>query len=91
MKVKIFVITRRDDLFLAVKAGADALGFIVNISSSPRNISLERAKKLIKKTPIFIDTVLVTKPKSLKELIKIIERLKPKTLQIYEDNFSILE
>ncbi|MEM1588057.1 MAG: phosphoribosylanthranilate isomerase [Candidatus Bathyarchaeia archaeon] len=91
MKVKICGITRRDDLFLAVKAGADALGFIVNISSSPRNISLERAKKLIKKTPIFIDTVLVTKPKSLKELIKIIERLKPKTLQIYEDNFSILE
>ncbi len=91
MKVKICGITRRKDLILAVKAGADALGFIVNIPSSPRNLTLEKAKKLIRETPVFIDTVLVTKSKNIKELIKIVKNLKPKTLQIYGDNLPILE
>ena len=91
MKVKRCGITRRKDLILAVKAGADALGFIVNIPSSPRNLTLEKAKKLIRETPVFIDTVLVTKSKNIKELIKIVKNLKPKTLQIYGDNLPILE
>ena len=91
MKVKICGITRSKDLALAVKAGADALGFIVGIPSSPRNLTLEKAKKLIKETPIFIDSVLVTKPKNIKELIKITKSLRPKTLQIYGNNISTLE
>jgi phosphoribosylanthranilate isomerase len=91
MKVKICGITRSKDIALAVKAGADALGFIVGIPSSPRNLTLEKAKKLIKETPVFIDSVLVAKPKTIKELIKIVEGLKPKTLQIYGNNISTSE
>jgi len=91
MKVKICGVTREKDLISAVKAGADALGFIVNIPSSQRNLSLEKAKKLVKKTPIFIDTVAVVKPKNIKELIKIVEKLKPKSLQIYGNNIPIKE
>ncbi|MEM2843331.1 MAG: phosphoribosylanthranilate isomerase [Candidatus Bathyarchaeia archaeon] len=91
MKVKICGITREEDLTSAVKAGVDALGFIVNIPFSQRNLSLEKAKKLIKKAPIFIDTVAVIKPKTIKELTKIAKNLKPKCLQIYGNAIPLKE
>lgn len=88
VKVKICGITREEDLAIAVAAGADAVGFIVNVDSSPRNLTLEKAENLIRKVPIFVDSVAVTVVNDINLLTKIYEKLKPDVLQIHGENLS---
>lgn len=57
-RVKICGITRLDDLSLAIKYGADAVGFIF-YKKSPRYVELAQAKMLTEATPAFVDTVAV--------------------------------
>jgi len=88
VKVKICGITREEDLAIAVAAGADAVGFIVGVTSSPRNLTLKKAEKLIKKVPIFVDSVAVTVTNNINSLTKIYEKLRPDVLQIHGENLS---
>ena len=44
VKVKICGITRKEDLDAASALGADAVGFVVGVPSSPRNLSLKEAE-----------------------------------------------
>jgi len=88
VKVKICGITREEDLATAVAAGADAVGFVVNVSSSPRNLTLTEAENLMKQVPIFVDSVAVTVTNDVDLLAKICERLKPDALQIHGENLS---
>ncbi|UCC58753.1 MAG: phosphoribosylanthranilate isomerase [Candidatus Bathyarchaeum sp.] len=83
VRVKICGITREEDLAIAVAAGADALGFLVGVPSSPRNLTLERAERLLRQVPIFVDSVVVTAPQNINDLVKICERLKPTAIQIH--------
>ena len=68
---------------VAVAAGADAVGFIVGVPSSPRNLTLERAEMLLSQVPIFVDSVVVMAPKSIKQLVEVCEGLKPSAIQIH--------
>jgi len=86
VKVKICGITREEDLAVAVAAGADATGFIVDVQSSPRNLTLERAEKLMSQVPIFVDRVVVTPANSIDSLVKTCETLKPDAIQIHGEN-----
>jgi phosphoribosylanthranilate isomerase len=52
-RVKICGITQDEDLVAALDAGADALGFVVGVPSSPRNLPLERAAELVRLVPVF--------------------------------------
>jgi phosphoribosylanthranilate isomerase len=81
--VKICGLTREEDLAVAVDAGADAVGFLVGVPSSPRNLTLERAETLLGQVPIFVDSVVVTAPKSIEWLFEVCERLKPSAIQIH--------
>ncbi|MCJ7614537.1 phosphoribosylanthranilate isomerase [Candidatus Bathyarchaeota archaeon] len=83
IRVKICGLTREEDLAVAVAAGADAVGFLVGVPSSPRNLTLERTKTLIKQVPVFVDSVVVTAPKSIEWLLEVCERLKPSAIQIH--------
>ena len=83
IRVKICGLTREEDLAVAVAAGADAVGFLVDVPSSPRNLTLERTKTLIKQVPVFVDSVVVTTPKSNEWLLEVCERLKPSAIQIH--------
>jgi len=83
VRVKICGITSLTDLNIAVEAGADAIGMIVDVPESPRNISIDQAKKLIKATPIFVDTVVVTVPEDINHLVKLNQELKPRVLQVH--------
>jgi len=86
VKVKICGITREEDVKMVSDLGADAIGFVVGVPSSPRNLSLNMAKKLIRLVPVFVKSVLVMVPKSLEELLRTYEKLNPHTLQIHGEN-----
>lgn len=88
VRVKICGITREEDLAVATAAGADAVGFIVNVPSSPRNLTLEMAEKLVKQVPLFVDSVAVTVFESVDSLVRIHNRLKTTILQIHGEKPS---
>ena len=88
VRVKICGITREEDLAIAVAAGADAVGFVVGVTSSPRNLTLKEAEKLIKQVPIFVDSVVVTVTNSINSLSKIYGKLRPDALQFHGENLS---
>jgi phosphoribosylanthranilate isomerase len=55
-RIKICGITRREDLFAAVAAGADALGFVF-YPPSPRFVALDAAARLCRAVPPFVSCV----------------------------------
>ena len=85
VRVKICGITRKEDLDAAVEAGADAVGFVVGVSSSPRNLSLKDAERLIKQVPLFVKSVLVTVPRSIDDFAAY-KKLNPDIIQTHGDN-----
>ena len=85
VRVKICGITRKEDLDAAAAAGADAVGFVVDVASSPRNLSLNEAEKLIRQVPPFVKSVLVTVPKGINEFEKY-KKLNPDAIQIHGEN-----
>jgi phosphoribosylanthranilate isomerase len=90
-KIKICGLTNLEDLEAVTNLGVDAVGFITGVPASPRNVSLEMAKILIKNTPIFTKSVLVMVPGNLKWAKKICEELKPDAVQIHGEQIDIEE
>ncbi|MCD6172322.1 MAG: phosphoribosylanthranilate isomerase [Sulfurimonas sp.] len=56
MKCKICGITSYEDAMMAIKAGADALGFVF-YEKSPRYVTIPHAKSIIEKLPPFVEKV----------------------------------
>ena len=85
VKVKICGITREEDLQTAVALDIDALGFVVGVPSSPRNLSLKQAEKLINQVPLFVTSVLVMVPQSVDAILQTCECLRPNAVQLHGD------
>lgn len=83
VKAKICGLTREEDVVMASAMGADAVGFVVGVPSSPRNLSLKKAETLLKRVPLFVKSVLVMAPKSVDDLLTTYEKLSPDALQIH--------
>ncbi|MCT9097481.1 phosphoribosylanthranilate isomerase [Haloarchaeobius sp. HME9146] len=85
-RVKICGLTREEDVDAAVAAGADALGFVVDVPvDTPREVTVERAAELIDRVPPFVTTVVVTMPETPGEAIELVRELGPDALQVHSD------
>ena len=83
MRVKICGLMRPMDVRTALDSGADALGFVVSSPSSPRNLSLNAAHRLMKNVPVFATKVAVTSANDMKTVAKICSKLEPDALQLH--------
>ena len=90
MRVKICGLMRKEDVATALDGGADAVGFVVSSPSSPRNLSLSKARELMKTVPIFATKVAVTSAKDRRSIVKICSQLKPDALQLHQYQRQLL-
>lgn len=85
-RVKVCGITCEADLQVAVQAGADAIGLLVDVPvDSPREIDARTAAKLAEATPPFVTTVLVTMPDGPEDAVELVETVEPDAIQIHGD------
>ncbi|WP_049928458.1 phosphoribosylanthranilate isomerase [Halopiger goleimassiliensis] len=83
-RVKICGLTNAEDLESAVDAGADAVGYICDVSvDTPREVSPERAESLIAATPPFVTSVLVTMASDLERTADLVADLGPDAVQLH--------
>jgi phosphoribosylanthranilate isomerase len=71
------------DIDCAVFAGANALGFVVEIEHSRHCLSREEAKAMIKRVPVFVQTVAVIAPADIGEAMRLAKETKADLLQIH--------
>ncbi|MCD2204332.1 phosphoribosylanthranilate isomerase [Halobacterium sp. KA-6] len=85
-RAKICGLTNDRDRRAAVDAGADALGFIVDVPvDTPREVSVERAADLVAAAPPFVTTALVTMPESPERAVELVDRVNPDAVQLHGD------
>lgn len=82
VKVKICGFTRPEDVKLACKLGANMVGVIM-VQKSPRNVSVDRAKKMLAAAEKGVETVAVIMPQSTADIERISEELQPDYLQLH--------
>ena len=83
VRVKICGLTTFQEVYTSIDAGADAVGFVVEVPDSPRNLSLEEAHELMRSVPVFVESVIVAVPKDIQHLNRIYKILRPPVLQIH--------
>ena len=81
-----------EDILAAVGAGADYLGFVVDVPSSPRNLSVKRAHRLMGGVLDRVEKVVVTvkaRP-DIEEMVSILlSTLAPDVVQLHGHELSI--
>lgn len=83
-RVKVCGITREADRQVAVDAGADALGFITDVPvDTPREVSPERTRELVRGVPPFVTSVLVTMPTDPERTVDLVADVNPDVLQVH--------
>ncbi|MBS7623741.1 phosphoribosylanthranilate isomerase [Candidatus Bathyarchaeota archaeon] len=83
VKVKICGVTRPKDLKVAIKAGADYVGFIVDVATSPRNLQTREARRLIDMLPGGVESVVVTVFNGIERAVEICKELAPDFIQLH--------
>ena len=81
-----------EDVLAAVVAGADYLGFVVGAPSSPRNLSVETAHRLMEEVPDRVKKVVVTvkaRPDVEETLSFLLSALAPDVVQLHGHELSI--
>ncbi|MCH8313678.1 MAG: phosphoribosylanthranilate isomerase [Nitrospinae bacterium] len=82
VKVKICGMTNLEDTLLAVKGGADAVGFIF-YKKSLRNVSAKTVKTIVAALPPFIETVGVFVNESADRINRIVDSCKLSAVQLH--------
>jgi phosphoribosylanthranilate isomerase len=85
-RAKVCGITREGDLATAVTAGANAVGFITDVSvDTPREIAPSDAADLVAATPPLVTSVLVMMPDSPGRAAELAQAINPDAVQLYGD------
>lgn len=83
-RAKVCGVTNREDLDLAVEAGAAAVGFTVDVDvDTPREIDPALAEELAALTPPFVTATLVTMPETAAEAVALADRVGVDAIQIH--------
>jgi phosphoribosylanthranilate isomerase len=82
-RVKICGLTDLQDLRYALAAGADAVGFVVEVERSHRCIPAKTAKALIERVPVFVKSVAVISPQDLDDAVRLSRETKADLLQLH--------
>lgn len=82
-RIKICGIMNRTELSLALRSGADALGFVVEIDSSRHSLTAEQAGRLIREVPLFNQSVAVIAPKDVDGAAGLAEASGADVLQVH--------
>lgn len=82
-KVKVCGIMSEDELISAVMAGADALGFVVEIEDSRHSLSAGEAADLISKVPVYTKSVAVIAPRDVNSAVQLAEKTRADVLQLH--------
>lgn len=84
VRAKVCGLTREEDVDAAVDAGADALGFIVDVDvDTSREITPATAEHLIASVPPFVTTVLVTMPDAAADAVMLAELVGADAIQTH--------
>jgi len=84
MRVKVCGIKREEDVTVCIRAGVDALGFVVEYPVQvPWNIGREAAKRLIQKIPPYVSSVLVTSGRGVEGAVGLAWEVMPDVLQLH--------
>jgi phosphoribosylanthranilate isomerase len=84
IRVKICGMKSVDDIDIAAKCGADAVGFITEVAvDTPRNLDMELSTELINTTPPFVTTVMVIMPESIAHAKKLVSNARPDIVQVH--------
>jgi phosphoribosylanthranilate isomerase len=81
-RVKICGVTRVEDALLACELGADAIGMVMT-PSSPRWVSIERARRIRDELPALVDTVVLTHGLDAVTVHAIINGVRPGLVQFH--------
>lgn len=85
MRTKICGIRNYEDAMVAIKAGANAVGFLVGITHVAEDkIDKEEAFGIIRRLPPFVSTVLVTHLTDRSEIVELAKYLTVTTIQIHD-------
>lgn len=82
-RVKICGLTDEYELGCALNAGADAVGFIVEIGHSRHRLSAEEARELIGMVPPLTTSVAVLEPDGVEDAVQLAGYLESDALQIH--------
>lgn len=83
-RVKICGVTSAEDRDAVVRAGADAVGFIVDVPvETPREIAPDTAAELVEGVPPLVTSVLVTMPADIEEAVTLQERVGADAVQVH--------
>ena len=82
-RIKVCGIMNQSDLAHAVIAGADAVGFVVEIDDSRHSISTGQAADLISQVPIYTKSVAVIAPVDVDEAVRLATQTKADVLQVH--------
>ncbi len=83
-RVKICGLRSPEDIELAKRAGADAVGFITEVPvESPRKLDSDTAAALVAKVPGCLDSVMVIMPENAGKALDLIEKVRPDIVQIH--------
>lgn len=83
-RAKICGVTNPEDRDVAVTAGADAVGFVVDVSvDTPREIDPATAADLVDGVPPLVTSVLVTMPTAVQGAVRLQERVCADAVQVH--------